>query len=192
METTSRDKEQLTVNRLEVWPEDKSFEKKMIQFLQDDLDEETIDQISFMLKHLILEDDFRNQCKEATKNFGMMFDKKFAPDEESLLELEPAIQYHDVKSEGRLDIANYQGNYHSVGVMGTTSKKDNSPMSIVIDFTYFNINKKWGDSQKMLFLKIKGGLEEVCQELQNQYRGKWSADLTLIQHDDQISMRYIG
>lgn len=171
IEINRAQEQETTPHKLEVSLESKEDLKKLENWLKIHINEEESEQLIHVLRSMA-EDDYVNQCKEATKSFGKELARNFGG-EESFFDITGSVEFIDARSDSPLNQIGYSGDYHSVAVL-EFSPENRQPFSLIFDLTYSTVSS---DSDGILTLHSPGNSDQAMNTLNNHYGGYWKKEL---------------
>jgi len=133
-------------------------------------------QCAFVLRSMS-DEDFRNHCDEAVKEFGRRLAYRFG-DEESFFDLARHARFGVTRSySSTLDKVGYQNTrHHDVALLEFENPKG-PPFSLVFDLVYGVVAAKEKNLDKSLALFIPGTGKKVLEALEAHYGGKWRKEM---------------
>ena len=146
--------------------------KKWVQLF---LGEEAAEQCAFVL-HSLADENFSNDCEQATQEFGRALATRFGG-EESFFDLSPYAKFSDARSYKFLSNSGKALDHHSVGLLEFKPPRK-SPFSLAFDLTYGDIS---GSPKKdaISVFHAPGTREQALKLLKNHYGGSWKVQYEL-------------
>lgn len=150
----------------------KNLERKLAPLIG----EEPAQQYAFVLQSMS-EEDFRNHCDKAVKEFGQRLATSFG-DEESFFELAPDAKFNVARSYSpSLDKVGYQNMRHNDIALLEFANQKERPFTLAVDLAYGTVAAGEKDQDKMLVFYIPGAEKPALEALRNHYGGFWQKEL---------------
>ena len=165
---------QPTAEQLEISVTSEKDLDRLRDWLETIIGSEGAEQCVFVLKTMI-DEDFRNHCKDATQEFGKRLATRFG-EEESFFDLVPDAEFSDVRSYEPLSKVGYRGDYHSVAMLELSQEEKR--VAVLVDLTYSNVASGIEDGTALV-LYVPGSADDAMTTLQKKYGGVWKVDLKL-------------